>query len=53
MEYTIEIRLSPFAPTVKMIVTVPERYDPEEYIDDLLGGIFVEEVIYNCEWDFV
>ena len=42
-----------FSPSFEMIITVPNDRDAEEYIDELLDGIFSDEVRYNAEWDFV
>ena len=49
---TISVRSSVFAPEFEMIIKVPDEYDAEEYIDELLDGILSEESKYNIEWDF-
>lgn len=49
----ILVKLSCFAPYVIMDIVVPENRDAEEYIDELLDSILVEEFRYNAEWDFV
>lgn len=49
----IEITLSCFAPTFVMEIQVPEHRDAEEYIDELLDSILIDEFRYNAEWEFV
>lgn len=50
---TITVQPTCFAPQFEMIIAVPNDRDAEEYIDELLDGIFSDEVRYNAEWDFV
>lgn len=50
---TILIQASSFAPEFKMIISIPEERDAEEYIDELLDRILVDELRYDIEWDFV
>lgn len=50
---TITVKSTCFSPRFEMIITVPNDRDAEEYIDELLDGIFSDEVRYNAEWDFV
>lgn len=40
------------APEIEMIISVPEKRDDEEYIDEFLDGILSTELCYNIEWDF-
>lgn len=49
----ISLTLSCFAPTVEIRIVIPPNRDAEEYIDELLDSILVEEFRYNCEWDFI
>lgn len=50
---TILIKASSFAPEFKMIISIPEERDDEEYIDELLDRILVDELRYDVEWDFM
>lgn len=50
---TILIEQSCFVPELKMIISVPDGRDAEEYIDELLGGILRENIRYDIEWDFI
>ena len=36
-----------------MEIEVPDDRDDEEYIDELLDSMLVDEFKYNVEWDFV
>ena len=49
----IEVTLSCFAPTIIMEIPIPNNRDAEEYIDELLDSMLVDEFRYNAEWDFV
>ena len=49
----IEVTLSCFAPTIIMEIPIPKGRDAEEYIDELLDSMLVDEFRYNVEWDFV
>lgn len=49
----IEVTLSCFAPTFIMEIAIPNDRDTEEYIDELLDSMLVDEFKYNAEWDFV
>lgn len=51
--HTIWVKPSCFAPEFKMIIDVPNDWDTEEYINELLDGILNDDLRYNCEWDFV
>ncbi len=50
---TIAVKPTCFAPEFEMMIQVPNERDAEEYIDELLDGIFNDEARYNAEWDFV
>ena len=52
MTKKIEVTLSCFAPTIIMEITIPDNRDAEEYIDELLDSMLVDEFRYNAEWDF-
>ena len=49
----IELTLSCFAPIIIIEIEVPDDRNDEEYIDELLDGMLVDEFKYNAEWDFV
>ncbi len=51
-EQTIWVKPSCFAPEFKMIISVPNDRDAEEYIDEFLYSILNEDSRYNVEWDF-
>ncbi len=51
-ERTIWVKPSCFAPGFKMIISVHDDRDAEEYIDELLDSILNEDLRYNVEWDF-
>ena len=53
MNAKIEVSLSCFAPTIIMEIIIPDGRDAEEYIDELLDSMLVDEFRYNVEWDFV
>ena len=48
----ISVKPSAFAPEFEVIISIPNQYDAEEYIDQLLDGILAEDFKYNIEWDF-
>lgn len=50
---TISAQPSCFAPEFKMIISIPDVRDSEEYIDELLDAILNDEFRYNVEWNFV
>lgn len=50
---TITVWPSCFAPEFDMVITIPDGYDAEEYIDELLDGILNDEMRYNADWEFV
>lgn len=49
----IWLKPSCFVPEVEMIFTLPDNVNSENYINDFLKSIFNEEMLLNCEWDFV
>lgn len=53
MTKRIEVTLSCFVRTFIMEIIVPINVDAEEYIDEFLDSILVDEFRYNAEWNFV
>jgi len=50
---TIWVEPSCFVPEFKMTIAIPNDRDAEEYIDEFLEGILNEDLVLNCEWNFV
>ena len=50
---TIWVKPSCFVPEFEMIIPVPTDRDDEEYIDELLDGIFNDEFRCNADWNYV
>ena len=51
--YKIELQPDCFHPACIMIISVPNDWDTEEYIDQYLESILNDDMKYNAEWDFV
>lgn len=49
----ILVKANHLAPGFEMIISIPKERDAEEYIDELLDRILVDELRYSIEWDFV
>jgi len=52
-KHRIRVDLGCFTPGITIEIMVPESYDAEEYIDELLDGILNDNLRYNTEWNFV
>lgn len=49
----ISVYVGPFVKPFEMKIPVPCDRDLEEYIDEFLDSILVEDLRYNCEWSFL